>query len=778
MDFFELCDCESCLLNNSGRVSSRFDNKEQVDIIILGKSPNRQEVLKKELFVGDTGNLIRPILKAYTENVMFINVLGCRPVDSKGNDRQPKASEIKACRPRTLSELDYVINKYNPKLVILLGTVAQAEYSKLLDYKPQYVDIPHHHLEHPSYILHNRQIMPRYIKDFNNVLKSVFCSNIDTIIDKQFIDYTPDLYDMFTQDYKSSELVGVDIETNSKDLLHKKEFFIGTTAVSCDKYTWFFDYRNSDIRECLPLRECLAYEGVKKVFTNIMYDVVGLGYKGFEVVNYTDIQPLAFLYDNTLIKYDLESLVLRYAPEWGTYKSRFKATLVDGNYLGASKDVLRVYNSADAYTPKLIYRYLYANIDKATHILFERVTERLLPVLVHMCMSGFNVDWKLWDLYKQMYEERLQEIKEKFKDEYGIANIMSPQQISKWLYEDLKLKPFRFSAETKQPSTDKFVIKAFAKKVPKVLELYEARKLAKLLSDLVAAMWEFKDDKGYIHPNYKHFGIQSGRLSCTKPNLHGVPRDVTEFEVINKYPFRRVFTSRGDDWYIVDCDFSQQEIRIIAELSGDPNLIKAYSLDKDVHKFVASLVFGKKEEEVSKFERQVAKSCSFGTVYGISEMGLADTLNVSVKEAKRYLDTFFRTFPRVKMFIDKSKNDAIRQGFVRTILGRPRKFVITKKNAEAVKREATNHKIQSTAADIGFLSLINLYNGLKGFGLLGKYAYIVHMVHDSIMLDVHKTCLDFVKDYTVKTMSEVPAKLGFKVKFDVDVKVSKQWGGE
>jgi DNA polymerase-1 len=770
-----LAACSDCPLGGSKPVFSYFMD-DDIDVLVIGQSPGYYEVEHSRPFVGRSGELINGVIHKYTNKIGYINSINCRPVNpGESKDRQPAASELKCCRERLQEDIKYATTELHPKVIFVLGGVAKKEWNRAVKANPELNNFVIYQAEHPAFILRNDHLRIGYIKNLQNCLKSVFTENEN--VEKTFLTYTDDLKFNFIEDYKNTEIVGVDIETNGLNMF-SPDFVIGTFGVSCDKYSYFFDFRNGgDFRTCDALIDFLKDESVIKVFADVLYDVVSIQYKGVEVNNITDVFPLATIFDNTHYEYGLEALMMRYMPEFAAYKSRFKMNIVDHNFLDVDTDSLRIYNCFDSWGTKKLYELMYAKLRPQTKKIFDSVYVKLLPVLVSTKCTGMKVDTGLFDKYVEIFQNRYAEISELFNTKWNVSNINSTPQIKKWMFQDLKLKSIR-KTKTGGQSTDKKVIEFYSEKVPDVKLLYEARRLASLLNYFMPSIRENLDDKNLIHPNYKHYGIQSGRISCKSPNLQGIPRDNTNIKVLDENPLRRMFVSRHSDSYILEFDYSQQEVRIVAFLSQDQNMIQAFNEGKDIHRFVASIVFNKPYEAISTFERQVAKGCVFGSIFGVSADELAFSLKVTKKQADSYIKKFFDNFPRVKLYIDTQGDIAVSRREVISALGMPRKFVLTGNNENDVRREGANHQIQSIGAAFTFLSLTRVYDKLKKDGLLGNGVLIIHNVHDSIMLDVEKIHLEYVINTVTNIMSSVPKYIGFNIAYPVDYKLGNRWGEE
>jgi len=788
LDMFEpFAECSSCPLNNSKKVSTYFTNDNKCDVLIIGQSPGMNEVLQDRPFIGRSGDLINKVINNYTDNVTYINIMSCRPVDESGNrDRAPATAELRCCRKRFVADFKHVIDVYDPKVVVVLGKSARQETNRIL--KTVTLSQPVHFLDHPAYILRKSHLLKSYNSSLHEIMKSVFHSSVNDELCSKFVNYDMvwvnnnvlvsdnSSRDKFINDVYSSHNIGVDIETNMLDMFDDN-FIIGTMAVSCDEFTYFFKFKKeSNYRFPDELIEVLGDDKVEKIFADILFDVVALKVKGIDVRNYTDLMPVAFLHNNTYNNYDLESITMRYMPEYASYKSKFKSTLDDNKYLEAPLEELMTYNCLDSLTTKMCYNKIYNDLPDSSVKVFDKITKRLLPVLVDIKMNGMKIDVDMLNMYKSVFESRKVELSKYFLDKYGITKLNSTPQIRKWLFEDLKIKPLKFTNNEKTtPSTDKKALELYVHKVPDVKLLYEERRITNLLTYFIPSIERSVHD-GVVHPQYKHYGIQSYRLSCKSPNLQGIPRDSTGIDVLDKNPLRRLFISRRFDSYIVEYDYSQQEVRIIADLSGDDNMRKAFVEGKDIHRFVASIVFAKKEDEISKFERQIAKGCVFGAIFGVSARELAMDLHVPEREAQGYLNIFSNRFPKVIRYINNTGRITAEKGVILSVFGKPRKFNIYRDNVLDCKREGANHTIQSPGADFTYMSLIRARDKFIKDGTYNNGVMFIHTVHDSIITEVSSQYLKYSMDIMMNIMSDVPKTTGFKIPFEVDYKIGRRWG--
>ena len=274
-------------------------------------------------------------------------------------------------------------------------------------------------------------------------------------------------------------------------------------------------------------------------------------------------------------------------------------------------------------------------------------------------------------------------------------------------------------------------------------------------------------DDSRIHGKFNQTITATGRISSTEPNLQNIPVRMALGREI-----RKVFVPK-DDCVFLDADYSQIELRILAHMSDDENLIEAYRESKDIHAATASLVFHVPLEEVTKTQRSNAKAVNFGIVYGISSFGLSQDLSISKKEAEKYIDDYFKSYPGIKNYLDNSVKEAKEKGYSTTMFGRRRPIPELKAGnfmqRQFGERVAMNSPIQGTAADIMKIAMINVERELRKNNLKSR---IVLQVHDELLVETYKDEISTVQDILVKNM-EGAANL--HVPLDVDVKEGNNW---
>jgi DNA polymerase-1 len=400
--------------------------------------------------------------------------------------------------------------------------------------------------------------------------------------------------------------------------------------------------------------------------------------------------------------------------------------------------------------------------------LFRDVEMPLSIVLTRMEMTGVALDVRFLGELSGALTAKLGEIEQSIYDGAGERfNINSTAKLQEILFRKLGLKP---SSKTKTGySTDVDVLKSLAEGHPLPALVLEYRAIAKLKSTYVDALPKLVNPAtGRVHTSYNQAVTTTGRLSSSDPNLQNIPiRTPLGREM------RKAFVARGEDWVLLDADYSQIELRIMAHLSRDAELTRAFAEGADVHRRTAARIMGVPPEEVSDEMRSRAKTVNFGIMYGMGARGLAQSLGITVDEAKRFIDDYFRGYPGVRRFIDETIAAARREKAVATLLGRVRELPdITSSDRRAqafAERTAVNTPIQGTAADIIKAAMVVIDRRLEERRLRSR---MIMQVHDELLFDVPVDELEEVRSIVVDGM-ENAIRLGVPLKADVGV--GKNW---
>ena len=394
----------------------------------------------------------------------------------------------------------------------------------------------------------------------------------------------------------------------------------------------------------------------------------------------------------------------------------------------------------NAYTAARAYRVLEQRLkDEDMAGLYENIEKPLVYALKEMESNGILVDKDGLIAYGDMLKERIAVVE---KEVYELAgtqfNINSPKQLGEVLFGQMGLPGGKKTKTGYSTSAD--VLEKLAPEHPVVGKVLEYRQLTKLNSTYADGLLQYIGEDGRIHGKFNQTITATGRISSTEPNLQNIP---IRMELGSR--IRQVFIPKPG-FVFLDSDYSQIELRILAHMSEDENLIAAYNSDEDIHRITASQVFNTPLNEVTKTQRSNAKAVNFGIVYGISSFGLSQDLSISKKEAAKYIEKYFETYPKVHEFLNGLVSSAKEKGYSVTMFKRRRPIPeLSSSNfmqRSFGERVAMNAPIQGTAADIIKLAMIGVYHKLKELGLKSK---LILQVHDELLIETAKDEVDIVK---------------------------------
>ncbi len=497
----------------------------------------------------------------------------------------------------------------------------------------------------------------------------------------------------------------------------------------------------------------------------ICYSVKNL----YPLLGSTDDVPF---FDMKIAAYLLNPLMSQYQPE-----------NISNEYLGRSlpgrEEVLgkndkeadavkqRTYcvNAVDA-----IYRSYRIIKDKLTdeqmYELFDEIEMPTTYVLYTMEQVGIGIKRDELHMYSIALDERIHELEELIYQDAGKKfNINSPKQLGEILYEDLEIPGGKKTKTGYSTAAD--VLDRLAPSYPIVQNVLEYRGLAKLKSTYAEGLSGYIGEDERIHSTFHQTVAATGRLSSTDPNLQNIP---IRMELGRK--IRKVFVPKPG-YVFVDADYSQIELRILAHMSGDEKLIAAYNENSDIHTMTASQVFHIPPEEVTPLERRNAKAVNFGIVYGISSFGLSQDLSISRKEAAGYIEDYFKTYPKVKSFLDELVESAKESGYSTTVFHRKRPIPELKDSnfmrRSFGERVAMNAPIQGTAADVIKIAAIHVYQELKRRNLQSK---LILQIHDELLIEAKEDEVDEVRLLLEEQMKHA---VRFLVELEVDVHTGDNW---
>ena len=398
--------------------------------------------------------------------------------------------------------------------------------------------------------------------------------------------------------------------------------------------------------------------------------------------------------------------------------------------------------------------------------LFNDIEMPLAITLASMENVGMHIDIDKLNNFDKEITKHMEDLENEIYEIAGETfNINSTQQLGTILFEKLEL-PTRKKTKTGY-STDKSVLEELEDYHPIISKILDYRQISKLKSTYVDGLRDKIDTDGRIHTTFMQTVTSTGRLSSIEPNLQNIP---IRLELGSKI---RTFFDAKDENVILDADYSQIELRVLAHMADDEKMIDAFNNNIDIHKVTASQVFNVPLEEVTKTMRSNAKAVNFGIVYGISEYGLSKNIKVSVSDAKEYMKNYLEKYNGIKTFMDNIVKEATETGYVSTLFGR-RRYIpeLKQKNKNIVafgKRIAMNTPIQGTAADIIKIAMNTIYKKLKENNLNSK---LIMQVHDELLIDTYKDEEEIVKNIMVESMEHV---IKLSVPLNVDVNSGKTW---
>ena len=402
--------------------------------------------------------------------------------------------------------------------------------------------------------------------------------------------------------------------------------------------------------------------------------------------------------------------------------------------------------------------------------IFYDIEIPMINVLSEMETEGIKIDISFLEKLDKEFEEDLEKLKKEiFKKSGEEFNLNSPKQLGEILFDKLKLVSKPKKTKTGQYSTSEEVLSSLANDHKIIEDILEWRSLDKLQNTYVKSLPnEVSSLTNRVHSSFNQTVTTTGRLSSNNPNLQNIP-----IRTANGQKIRRAFIPRDSDYILMAADYSQIELRVIASMSNEENMIDAFVNNQDIHTTTASKIYNVDPENVTREQRGNAKTVNFGIIYGVSAFGLSQQTDLNRSESKVMIDNYFLNYPGLKKYMSDQIDFARNNGYVETIMGRRRYLQnINSQNnmlRSGAERNAINAPIQGSAADIIKIAMININSELKKQSLKSK---MLLQVHDELVFDVHKSEKDQIKDI-VKTTMESAVKL--KVPLKIDLEFGKNW---
>lgn len=580
---------------------------------------------------------------------------------------------------------------------------------------------------------------------------------------------------LLLQNLQKQSSVCFDTETTGLDALHAE--LVGI-SFSYEKGKGFYVPFPENQEEAQTLLEkfisFFENENIEKIGQNLKYDLKILSNYNVTVKGKLFDTMIAHYLINPDMRHNMDILSETYLK----YSPQSIETLIGkkGKNQKSMRDValeeIKEYAVEDADVTLQLKEIFTLELDKTgTKKLFEEIEIPLVKVLADMEKEGIRVDV---DFLKSLSKTLGDDIKILEANIFETAgekfNLASPKQLGDILFDKLKIGGIKQKkTKTGQYATGEEILSYLAAENPIVKDILDWRQLVKLQNTYVEALPNQVDKiTQRIHTDYMQTVAATGRLSSNNPNLQNIPIRTERGRQI-----RKAFVARDENYTLVSADYSQIELRVIAALSGEENMIKAFQNHEDIHKSTASKVFNVPLEEVTREQRSHAKTVNFGIIYGVSAFGLSNQTNLSRKESADLIEAYYQTYPRLKSYIQEQIDFARENGYVQTILGRRRYLKdINSQNAivrGGAERNAVNAPIQGSAADIIKIAMINIHEKLTSENWKSK---MLLQVHDELVFDVHNSELEKIKPM-IKHEMEHAFKLD--VPLDVDLGAGKDW---
>lgn len=521
------------------------------------------------------------------------------------------------------------------------------------------------------------------------------------------------------------------------------------------------------------LRPFFEAENIEKIGQNLKYDIKVLHKYNVSIKGKSFDTMLAHYLINPDMRHNMDVLAetyLNYTPisiteligKKGKNQLSMRDVPLEQQTEYAVEDADITFQLAQHFRPELK--------EANTEELFNDIEIPLLHVLADMEQEGINLDKNFLNSLAKDLDNDIKNLELKIYKEAGEEfNIASPKQLGEILFDKLKLVDKPKKTKTGQYSTAEDVLSYLAKDHEIIQSVLDYRGLSKLKSTYVDALPEqIEESTGRVHTDYMQTVAATGRLSSNNPNLQNIPIRTERGRQV-----RKAFIPRNEEYTLLAADYSQIELRIIAALSEESTMIEAFKNGEDIHASTASKVFNVPLQEVTREQRSNAKTVNFGIIYGVSAFGLSNQTDLSRAEAKELIETYYKTYPKLRKYINEQIEFARENGYVQTVLGRRRYLKdINGSNAivrGAAERNAVNAPIQGSAADIIKIAMIHIHKKLEEGNYKSK---MLLQVHDELVFDIYKPELEELKTM-IKTEMENAYKLS--VPLDVELGVGNNW---
>ncbi len=538
-------------------------------------------------------------------------------------------------------------------------------------------------------------------------------------------------------------------------------------------YISFPEDHNSTQELIEQLRPFFEDENITKIGQNLKYDIKVLAKYNIDVKGTLFDTMLAHYLINPDMRHNMNVLAetyLNYTPvsiteligKKGKNQLSFRQVPIEKQTEYAVEDADITFQLKEHFAPELN--------EAKTLSLFQDIEIPLLRVLADMEIEGINLDKAFLQSLSEELDNDIKTLENKIYTEAGEEfNIASPKQLGVILFEKMKLVDKPKKTKTGQYSTAEDVLSYLAKDHVIIQNILDFRGLSKLKSTYIDALpLQIDENTGRVHTDYMQTVAATGRLSSNNPNLQNIPIRTERGRQV-----RKAFVPKNEEYTLLAADYSQIELRIIAALSKEETMIEAFKNGEDIHASTAAKVFDVAIEDVTREQRSNAKTVNFGIIYGVSAFGLSNQTNLSRSEAKELIETYYKTYPKLRNYMSEQIDFARDNGYVQTVLGR-RRYLKDINSANAIvrgaaERNAVNAPIQGSAADIIKIAMINIHKKLKE----GNYkTKMLLQVHDELVFDVFKPELESIKNLIKNEMENAYT---LDVPLDVDLGLGNDW---
>ncbi|MBT8185446.1 MAG: DNA polymerase I, partial [Eudoraea sp.] len=580
--------------------------------------------------------------------------------------------------------------------------------------------------------------------------------------------------ELFLKNLMKQKQVCFDTETTALDPLEAELVGIAFSWEASKGFYVPFPEAKEEAQELIEqFRPFFEAEEIEKIGQNLKYDIKVLQKYNIVVKGKLFDTMLAHYLINPDMRHNMDVLsetYLNYTPisiteligKKGKNQLSMRDVPLEQQTEYAVEDADITFQLANHFRPELAE----ANTEK----LFKEIEIPLLRVLADMELEGINLDKEFLKSLSEDLDNDIKNLEQEIFIEAGEEfNIASPKQLGEILFNKMKLVDKPKKTRTGQYSTAEDVLSYLAKDHKIIRNVLEYRGLSKLKSTYVDALPEqVAPSTGRVHTDYMQTVAATGRLSSNNPNLQNIPIRTERGRQV-----RKAFIPRDENYVLLAADYSQIELRIIAALSEETTMIEAFKNGEDIHASTASKVFNIPLAEVSREQRSNAKTVNFGIIYGVSAFGLSNQTDLSRTEAKELIETYYKTYPKLRNYMSEQIDFAREHGYVQTVLGRRRYLKDINGSNQVVRgaaeRNAINAPIQGSAADIIKIAMINIYKKLKA----GNYkTKMLLQVHDELVFDVYKPELE-----TLQKMIKAEMENAFELKVPlvVELGIGENW---